>query len=122
MTKLTDSSYFTWKPGGDADTTEFGIRLPNKYDVIAADLGLIKATSEAEANGVKMTTNKACRQGLLIKLKINYRISTSGRRGSTTIVCNPKKVSDAMKSLNGKEYGTGNPITSVNGRLRQDFR
>lgn len=119
MPKLADTSYFTWKPGGDADTNEFGIRLPNKYDAIATDLGLIKAASEAAANGTKFTTNKACQQGLLIKIKINYRTTTG--RGSCTIVCNPKKVSDAMKSLNGKNYGTYQ-ITSVKGRLRQDFR
>lgn len=119
MPKLAETSYFTWKPGGDADTNEFGIRLPNKYDDIAPDLGLIKATSEADASGTKCTTNQACQQGLLIKIKINYRTTTG--RGSTAIVCNPKKISDAMKSLNGKMYGTYT-ITSVKGRMRQDFR
>lgn len=118
--KLTDSSWFTWKPGGDADSTTFSIRLPNKYDPIAEILGLTKAANEADANGIPVSTNEACAAGYLIKLRIGYR-TTNGNR-STDIVCNPKNVSDAMKNLGGKEYGTGNKIVKAKGRPKMDYR
>lgn len=120
MPKLSDMAYFTWRPGGDTGTNQYGVMLPKNYTEIATDLGFTLQASEAAANAIKTTSGMACRNGQLLRIRINYRTPT-GRR-SADIVCAPGNVDTAFNNLSGKSYGTGNVITSVKGRPKQDFR
>lgn len=121
MPDLTQMGYFTWKPGGEAGTVKYGVMLPLKYTDIAPDLGFTKENSEADASAIKTTTGMACRNGQLLRLRMNYRTGT-GKRGSADIVCAPGNVDTAFNNLSGKAYGAGTVITSVKGRPKQDFR
>ncbi|HEY9863694.1 MAG TPA: hypothetical protein V6D21_05895 [Candidatus Obscuribacterales bacterium] len=119
MPTLANTKLYTWKAGGSTgNDSDYIVRLSNRYDTIAAELGLTAAA--AGQVGTMFSVNDAVSKGLLIKLRMNWRKDT-GKRYSTNIVCDANKVVDAMATLIDKDY-SGGKIISVRGVPKVRYR
>lgn len=118
MPTLENTSLYTFKAGGTGSAADYLVRLSNRYDTIATILGLTKATSQTV--GTKVNVNDAVANGLLIKLRINFR-KVGGKRGAANIVCDLEKVQDAISQLTDKDYA-GGKIISVKGVPKVRYR
>lgn len=90
---------YTFTSGG----VTYAVKLPqNYYNGIDTILGLTKASDSAIKGKVVFSTNEAIKKGLLFPLKVFYKKGI--RLASSTIVCAPDKVANAIQELEGDTY------------------
>ena len=101
-------------------STRFILSLPDVYaaegSTIASALGITKAPAnfEPDEDDIGLLVSDALRTGKLIRLRISYRVTVSGRNltKSAKIVCPASKVDTAISALKAKNY-KGNNITGA---------
>ncbi len=76
MPSLADTKIYSWNaptPPGGTGTMTVAARLSNRYDGIAEDLGMTAHTDASQVTAQMVKANQAVKEGLLMKMRINYR-------------------------------------------------
>ncbi|WP_048895249.1 hypothetical protein [Limnospira indica] len=122
MPSLENTKIYSWDapaPGGTG-TMKVAARLSKRYDGIAEHLGMTAHTDASEVTAQMVKANQAVKEGLLMKMRINYR--KSDKYFGADIYVPTNKVSDAIQKLAGKAWDGTGKITSCRDRVRADFR
>lgn len=102
-------------------TGDIMLKIHKNNEPLLAVLGFTKQATPATANAVQMSVGDAMKAGIISKIRISLKGSTSKPAKATKIYCSSKKVAEALAGVPQKSYGS-DVITGAGAVRRLRYR